>query len=132
MDSPPLAFTIFLLHLAADLEAAKKAAPVYANSRLNFRAPPSEAPDAKQQRVNSDITAPEVRLVNADGTHEVLPLAQALKAAQDASLDLVEVAGNILVAYSTSPTAYNHMPSSLPTSTDGRNDICTVEAWCSQ
>ena len=34
-----------------------------------------------------------MRLVGTDGQHQVLPLAEALKAARDAKLDLVEVAG---------------------------------------
>lgn len=47
----------------------------------------------KKLKANRDITAPEVRLVGADGSHQVLPLAQALQAAREAKLDLVEVAG---------------------------------------
>lgn len=68
------------------------AAPIYRNQKHNPRAPP-EAPATPKQRVNRGITAPEVRLVKTDGSHEVLPLAKALQAAKDAQLDLVEVAG---------------------------------------
>ena len=58
----------------------------------------------KKLKANADITAPEVRLVAADGTHQVLSLAEALKAARDAKLDLVEVAG-MLHRYLASPAA---------------------------
>ena len=63
--------------------------PIY---RRNNIAAPVE-PQVKKLKANNDITAPEVRLVGADGSHQVLPLAQALQAARAAKLDLVEVAG---------------------------------------
>lgn len=44
-------------------------------------------------RTNTQIRVPEVRLVGPDGTQlGVVPIAQALEAAADAGLDLVEVA----------------------------------------
>ncbi|MDA0651997.1 MAG: translation initiation factor IF-3 [Proteobacteria bacterium] len=46
--------------------------------------------------MNDLITAPEVRLVGADGeVMGVLPTAEALKKAEEAGLDLVEMAGNV-------------------------------------
>lgn len=68
-------------------------APIYKNPKYN-PSNPADTPDKSRNRANEDITAPEVRLVNADGTHEVLPLAEALQAARDAELDLVEVSGS--------------------------------------
>ena len=50
----------------------------------------------KKLKANRDITAAEVRLVSPDGSHQVLPLAAALKAAREAKLDLVEVAGAVI------------------------------------
>lgn len=51
--------------------------------------------EAKQQRVNEQIVAPEVRVIGADGTQlGILPLAKALELAREAELDLVEVAPN--------------------------------------
>jgi translation initiation factor IF-3 len=47
----------------------------------------------KRLKANQEITAPEVRLVGTDGTHKVMPLAEALRAARNAKLDLVQVAG---------------------------------------
>ena len=47
----------------------------------------------KKLKANRDITAAEVRLVGTDGSHQVMPLAEALQAAREAKLDLVEVAG---------------------------------------
>ncbi|KAL3141114.1 hypothetical protein ABBQ38_003467 [Trebouxia sp. C0009 RCD-2024] len=66
--------------------------PVGPTYRRNNIAAPVE-PQVKKLKANRDITAPEVRLVGADGSHQVLPLAQALQAAREAKLDLVEVAG---------------------------------------
>lgn len=59
---------------------------------------PTEPPASKKPRANKEISAPEVRLVHLDGTHEVLPLAAALAAAKAAELDLVEVAGALPLA----------------------------------
>jgi translation initiation factor IF-3 len=48
--------------------------------------------DSKRARLNEDITAPEVRLVASDGSQVgVVPLAEALEAAQKETLDLVEI-----------------------------------------
>lgn len=44
-----------------------------------------------QYRRNERITAPEVRVVSADGETEVMPIEKALKAAQEQGLDLIEV-----------------------------------------
>lgn len=67
--------------------------PTYKYARRNPRAPPAEAPQVKRLKANQEITAPEVRLVGTDGTHQVMPLAEALQAARNAKLDLVQVAG---------------------------------------
>ncbi|KAA6428796.1 hypothetical protein WJX79_002777 [Trebouxia sp. C0005] len=67
--------------------------PTYKNARRNPRAPPVETPQFKRMKANQEITAPEVRLVNTDGTHQVMPLAEARRAAHNAKLDLVQVAG---------------------------------------
>jgi translation initiation factor IF-3 len=48
-----------------------------------------------RQRVNDEIRAPEVRLISKDGEQlGVVPLRQALNAASEQGLDLVEVAPN--------------------------------------
>jgi translation initiation factor IF-3 len=45
------------------------------------------------QRINEQITAPEVRLIGADGEQVgIVAVAQALQAAEEAGLDLVEIA----------------------------------------
>ncbi|WP_121240973.1 translation initiation factor IF-3 [Sulfurisoma sediminicola] len=47
----------------------------------------------KSQRLNDEITAPEVRLVGAESEQlGIVPIAQALAAAEVAGLDLVEIA----------------------------------------
>ena len=47
----------------------------------------------KQARLNQEIRVPEVRLIDSDGEQQgVIPIAEALKAAEEAELDLVEVA----------------------------------------
>ena len=47
----------------------------------------------KAQRINSEITAPEVRLVGDDGEQfGIVPIAVALAKAEEAELDLVEIA----------------------------------------
>ncbi|MBO4329197.1 MAG: translation initiation factor IF-3 [Rhodocyclaceae bacterium] len=47
----------------------------------------------KKQRVNDEITAPQVRLLSATGEQlGIVPIAAALEAADEAELDLVEVA----------------------------------------
>lgn len=43
-------------------------------------------------RINQQIRAREVRLIDVDGTQDVVPLARALEIANQRSLDLVEVA----------------------------------------
>jgi translation initiation factor IF-3 len=51
------------------------------------------AQDNKKQRVNKDINAPEVRLVADDGEQlGIVSLESALRSAEDAGLDLVEIA----------------------------------------
>ncbi len=53
-------------------------------------------PQKDSRRVNDLITSPEVRLVGADGeVMGVLPTAEALQKADEAGLDLVEMAGNV-------------------------------------
>ena len=53
-------------------------------------------PQKDGRRINDLITSPEVRLVGADGeVMGVLPTAEALKKAEEAGLDLVEMAGNV-------------------------------------
>ncbi|TFH69172.1 translation initiation factor IF-3 [Gammaproteobacteria bacterium LSUCC0057] len=48
--------------------------------------------DNKRARLNDDITAPQVRLIAADGEQVgVVTIAEALAAAQQAALDLVEI-----------------------------------------
>lgn len=50
----------------------------------------------KDIRVNAQIRAREVRLIDADGAQlGVVPLQEALRIADDRELDLVEVAGNV-------------------------------------
>ena len=66
--------------------------PAHWQANAKGTAKPLE-PQVKKMKANRDITAPEVRLVGADGSHQILSLADALKAAKDAKLDLVEVAG---------------------------------------
>ncbi|MBU0752964.1 MAG: translation initiation factor IF-3 [Gammaproteobacteria bacterium] len=47
----------------------------------------------KSQRLNDEITAPEIRLVGAEGEQVgIVPIRQALAAAEEAGLDLVEIA----------------------------------------
>ena len=48
-----------------------------------------------ENRINEDITVPEVRLVDADGQQKgIVPIARALEIAEEAGLDLVEVSPN--------------------------------------
>lgn len=50
---------------------------------------------SKKARINDQIEATEVRLIGADGEQVgLVPFEEALKAAQAASLDLVEIAGD--------------------------------------
>jgi len=47
----------------------------------------------RSQRINIEINAPEVRLVGANGEQVgIVPIAQALKMAEEAEVDLVEIA----------------------------------------
>ncbi len=49
----------------------------------------------KKNRLNRDITAPEVRLIAADGSQAgIVSIAEAMKVAGDASMDLVEIQPN--------------------------------------
>jgi translation initiation factor IF-3 len=52
---------------------------------------------AKKQRINNQIRIPEVRLIDELGEQRgVVPIAEALRIAADAGLDLVEVAPNAI------------------------------------
>ncbi|MDC1019504.1 translation initiation factor IF-3, partial [Pseudomonadales bacterium] len=49
--------------------------------------------DSKRSKTNDEIQATTVRLIGADGAQAgIVPIAEALKAAADAKLDLVEIA----------------------------------------
>ncbi len=51
--------------------------------------------EEKQARLNDEITAPEVRLIDQDGEQKgIVSLAAAMQAAQDTELDLVEIVPN--------------------------------------
>lgn len=53
------------------------------------------APSRDGPRYNSQINAPQVRLVKEDGSmHGVVPLREALNMAEEAGLDLVEISPN--------------------------------------
>ncbi|MEX0696017.1 MAG: translation initiation factor IF-3 [Dongiaceae bacterium] len=59
------------------------------------RPPFDAAPSRDGPRVNAYITAPEVRLVDADGGMVgVVPVRQAMQLAEEAGLDLVEISPN--------------------------------------
>jgi translation initiation factor IF-3 len=52
--------------------------------------------DKKETRLNSQITAPEIRLIGADGNQVgIVPIAEALEQAGEAGLDLVEISPNV-------------------------------------
>ncbi|HEY6395571.1 MAG TPA: translation initiation factor IF-3 [Candidatus Binataceae bacterium] len=58
--------------------------------RRDFRIPPSREPAI---RVNNLIRAPEVRVIDADGSQVgILPIREAIRVAESRGLDLVEVA----------------------------------------
>ncbi len=47
----------------------------------------------RTQRINIEINAPEVRLIGANGEQVgIVPIAQAMKMAEEAEVDLVEIA----------------------------------------
>jgi translation initiation factor IF-3 len=49
--------------------------------------------DSRSQRINREITAPEVRLVGENGDQlGIVPVAEALRKAEEANVDLVEIA----------------------------------------
>ena len=51
--------------------------------------------DEKQARLNDEITAPEVRLIDQDGEQQgIVSIAQAMQAAEEVGLDLVEIVPN--------------------------------------
>ncbi|MDJ0880828.1 MAG: translation initiation factor IF-3 [Gammaproteobacteria bacterium] len=51
--------------------------------------------DDKQARLNDEITAPEVRLIDQDGEQKgIVSIQEAMNAAEDAELDLVEIVPN--------------------------------------
>ncbi len=61
-------------------------------ARFNFFGELQIAQD-KAQRINEQITAPQVRLIGADGEQVgVVAVAEALRMAEEADLDLVEIA----------------------------------------
>jgi translation initiation factor IF-3 len=63
-------------------------------SGLDFLEEPAIAA-AKKHRLNDDITVSEVRLIGADGEQiGVVPIEEARRAAQEATLDLVEIVPN--------------------------------------
>ena len=50
---------------------------------------------SKKNRLNNDITAPEVRLIGVDGEQVgIVPLEEAMEAATEADMDLVEIVPN--------------------------------------
>jgi translation initiation factor IF-3 len=59
----------------------------------------SEEPDistAKRNRLNDEITVPQVRLIDENGENVgILPIAEALEAAEHAGVDLVEISPNV-------------------------------------
>src|SRR3979490_3602699 len=62
--------------------------------RLNFFTfGASHIATERTQRINIEINAPEVRLIGANGEQVgIVPIAQALKMAEEAEVDLVEIA----------------------------------------
>jgi translation initiation factor IF-3 len=53
-----------------------------------------QQPEAPKDNINGAIKAPEVRLIDADGEQVgVVPIKEALEAAREAELDLVEISG---------------------------------------
>ena len=88
---------------SSSLDSQTPIGPIYRNPKRNPKAPAE--PQSKRLKANRDITAAEVRLVGDDGQHQVMSLTAALKAAQDAKLDLVQVAGEHLPLLPLTPTA---------------------------
>ena len=61
----------------------------------NIRRPTAAAPTKDGPRINEEIRAPRVLLIDATGEKQgEMPLAAALEAAVDAGMDLVEIAGS--------------------------------------
>jgi translation initiation factor IF-3 len=58
----------------------------------SLKTPYTVIADVDKLRVNQEIRADEVRVVEPDGDHEVVPFGEALGRAHDHDLDLVEVA----------------------------------------
>ena len=57
------------------------------------RGPRFVPPPEEQHRINRKIRSPQVRLIGADGSQVgIVPIAEALKLAEEAQLDLVEIA----------------------------------------
>ena len=54
--------------------------------------PPTAIADVDKLRVNESIRADEVRVVEPDGDHDVVPVDEALERAREHELDLVEIA----------------------------------------
>jgi len=67
--------------------------PVHACDRaLHSTTPYTAIADVDKLRVNESIRADEVRVVEPDGDHDVVPVEEALERARDHELDLVEIA----------------------------------------
>lgn len=75
---------------AAPLRSASR--PPYTRSVFPYTRPHTAIADVDKLRVNEEIRANEVRVVEPDGDHEVVPVEDALGRAREHDLDLVEVA----------------------------------------
>jgi translation initiation factor IF-3 len=65
------------------------------SGETNIRRPMAATPTKDGPRINEDIRAPRVLLIDAQGEKQgEMPLAAALEAANEAGLDLVEIAGS--------------------------------------
>jgi translation initiation factor IF-3 len=65
------------------------------DGETNIRRPMAATPTKDGPRINEDIRAPRVLLIDAAGEKQgEMPLAAALEAASEAGLDLVEIAGS--------------------------------------
>jgi translation initiation factor IF-3 len=82
--------------ISVNAELTVFAAPHRAISgETNIRRPTAATPTKDGPRINEDIRAPRVLLIDATGEKlGEMPLSSALEAAADAGLDLVEIAGS--------------------------------------
>ncbi|MXZ80153.1 MAG: translation initiation factor IF-3 [Gammaproteobacteria bacterium] len=65
------------------------------NSRIQTLTRITEIAKLKQLRINAQITSDPIRLIQADGQQTgIVPLAEALEAAEDTGVDLVEISPN--------------------------------------